>query len=157
MKTNACRVLEKHGADYELIAYAGDPTEMDPPTLAAAIGHPAEQIFKTLVVEGDKTGIFIAVISIAESIDLRALARATKNKKVQLAPIPRLRALTGYVRGAVTALATTRPWPVWLEEKAILYDRIGVSAGEKGLELWLDPEVYIRVLDAKTAEFGVPI
>ncbi len=155
MKTNACRVLEKHGVDYELITYEGDPTTMEPDVLAAAIGQPAEQIFKTLIVEGDKTGIFIAVVSIAESIDLRALARATKNKKVQLAPIPRLRALTGYVRGAVTALATTRPWPVWVDEKVILYDRFGVSAGEKGLELWLAPEDYLRVLDAKTAEFGV--
>lgn len=155
-KTNACRALEALGIDYELVAYDGDPTTMDPATLSAAIGQPAPTIYKTLVVQGDKSGASIAVVSIAEAVDLRALAKVNGDKKVELADLRRLFALTGYVRGGVTALATKRPMPVVLDKGAMTFDRIGVSGGAKGIELLLRPEDYVRATGATVAAIARP-
>lgn len=154
MKTNASRALDRLGITYELRTYEGDPTELAAEPLAAAIGMPAEVVYKTLVVQGDKTGVFIAVVSIAEQIDLKALARATGDKKIALVPIDRLFALTGYVRGGVTALATKKPMKVVLDKKVLQHDEIGVSAGQKGAELVLAPSDYVRATGALVAKIA---
>jgi Cys-tRNA(Pro)/Cys-tRNA(Cys) deacylase len=147
VKTNASRALDRLGIAYELREYEGDPTTLDAGALSAAIGMPAEQIYKTLVVTG--SSVSIAVVSIAEALDLKALAKVTGDKKIELAPIAKLFALTGYVRGGVTALATKKPLEVFLDEKALTFETIGVSAGTKGAELILAPADYVRATNAQ--------
>src|SRR3984893_17858207 len=102
MKTNAARLLDKLGVRYELREYEVDPEALDVESVAAKIGLPAEQVFKTLVARGDRNGICLAVIPGNTELDLKALAEASGNRKIQLAPVKELQTITGYIRGGVT-------------------------------------------------------
>src|ERR1039458_1245404 len=113
-KTNAARLLDQLGIHYELRAYEVDPEDLAAETVAAKIGLPAEQVFKTLVARGDRNGIVMAVIPGDQELDLKALAAAAGERKIQLVPVKELQALTGYLRGGVTPLAGKREAPVFL-------------------------------------------
>jgi Cys-tRNA(Pro)/Cys-tRNA(Cys) deacylase len=150
-KTNAVRLLERLGVAFELRAYDVDPDDLAAETVARKVGMPAEQVFKTLVARGDKHGACLAVVPGDSEVDLKELARATGDKKVDTVPLREVEPLTGYVRGGVTALACKKPYPVYLDETAHLFDVISISAGVRGLQVLIAPDDYIRVVAAKVA------
>lgn len=155
MKTNAARVLEDNGVRFELREYEVDPEDLRAETVAAKVGLPAEQVFKTLVVKGDRHGVCLAVVPGNADLDLKALARLTGDRKVDLAPLKEVRPLTGYIRGGVTALACRKEYPVFIDETAILFDVISISAGVRGTQILLHPEDYIRVTGAIAGEIAL--
>src|SRR5690349_6702098 len=112
---------------------------------------PPEQVFKTLVARGDKHGVCLAVVPGDCELALKALARATGDKKIETVPLKEVEPLTGYIRGGVTALACKKRYPVFLDETAPLFDVISISAGVRGLQVLLAPDDYIRVTDARVA------
>jgi Cys-tRNA(Pro)/Cys-tRNA(Cys) deacylase len=151
VKTNAVRVLDRLGIKYELRDYEVDPDDLSAESVAAKIGLPPEQLFKTLAVRGDRNGIFLAVISANEELDFKALAHQTGDRKVDMVPLKEVQAVTGYIRGGVTALACKKDYPVYINELAEICDVISVSAGMRGLQVLLAPEDYIRAVKARVA------
>lgn len=148
MKTNAARLLDEAGIRYELREYEVDPEDLRAETVAAKIGLPAEQTFKTLVVKGERTGVCFAVIPGDAELDLKALAKLAGDRKIELALLKEVQPLTGYVRGGVTALAGKKDYPVFLDETVVLFDLISVSAGVRGTQILLKPDDYIRITHA---------
>ena len=149
-KTNAARILEAASVRYELREYAVDEGHLAAPIVAEAIGMPPEQVFKTLVVRGDRSGVVLAAIPANSELDLKALANASGNKKVELVPVKEVLGLTGYVRGGVSPIGTKKAYPVYVDETAILWDVISVSAGLRGCQMVLAPDDLIRVTNAVT-------
>ena len=150
-KTNAVRLLDRLGITYELREYEVDPDDLAAATVAAKINLPAEQVFKTLVAHGDRNGICLAVIPGNTELDLKALAEASGNRKIQLSAVKELQALTGYIRGGVTALAAKKDYPVYVDETIELFDVISISAGIRGMQILLNPADYIKATKAKIA------
>ena len=150
-KTNAVRVLEGMGIGFELREYEVDPEDLSAETVAAKIGFPLGQTFKTLVARGDRHGVCLAVIPGDAALDLKALAKATGDRKVDTVPLKEVQPLTGYIRGGVTALAGKRDYPVVIDEYAQLYDRISVSAGVRGMQILLAPEDYRKAVNGTYA------
>jgi Cys-tRNA(Pro)/Cys-tRNA(Cys) deacylase len=148
MKTNAVRQLDSLGIRYELRAYEVDPNDLAAESVARKVGLPPEQVFKTLVARGDKHGVCLAVVPGDAQLDLKALAKATGNKKVDTVLLKEVEPLTGYIRGGVTALACKKPYPVYLDDTAQLFDVIAISAGVRGLQILIAPDDYIRVTNA---------
>lgn len=148
MKTNAARILERLGIAYEWREYEVDPDDLRAETVARKIGLPPEQVFKTLVVRGDRHGAAFAVVPGDSELDLKALARLTGDRKVDLVPLKDVQPLTGYIRGGVTALGGKKDYPVFVAEEIILYEQIAVSAGIRGAQLLLAPDDYLRVTRA---------
>ncbi len=153
-KTNAARLLDQLGIRYELREYEVDPNDLAAETVAAKIGLPAEQVVKTLVARGDRNGISMAVIPGDQELDLKALANVAGERKVQLVPVKELQALTGYVRGGVTALAAKRDFPVYADQTIELFEMISISAGVRGLQILIAPADYLRATNAKIAALG---
>src|SRR5436305_6739202 len=137
MKTNAMRILEDLGVKFELRDYDVDPEDLSAESVAAKVGLPPEQVFKTLVVRGDRNGICLAVVPGNAELDLKALARLTGDRRMELAALKEVQPLTGYIRGGVTALACKKDYPVFIDETAILFDVIAVSAGVRGTQILL--------------------
>ena len=154
MKTNAVRVLDQLKVPYELREYEVDPDDLSAETVARKIGMPAEQVFKTLVVRGDRNGICLAVIPGDTELNLKALARLSGDRKMELVPIREVQPLTGYIRGGVTALAARKEYPVYVDETATLFDVISVSAGVRGTQIVLKPEDYLQVVKGTTGEIA---
>jgi Cys-tRNA(Pro)/Cys-tRNA(Cys) deacylase len=155
-KTNAARLLDQLGVQYELREYEVDPEDLAAESVAAKIGMPAEQVFKTLVARGERNGVVMAVIPGDQELDLKALATAAGERKVQLVPVKELQGLTGYIRGGVTALAAKREYPVFVDESIELYDVISVSAGMRGLQILIAPGDYLRAITARIAALSHP-
>jgi Cys-tRNA(Pro)/Cys-tRNA(Cys) deacylase len=151
IKTNAVRALDSLGIEYELREYDVDPDDLSAETVAAKIGLPPEQVFKTLAVQGDRNGTCLAVISANQELKLKALANQTGDRKVEMVPVREVQALTGYIRGGVTALACKKDYPVYIDELAEICDVISVSAGIRGLQILLAPVDYIRAVNARVA------
>jgi Cys-tRNA(Pro)/Cys-tRNA(Cys) deacylase len=150
-KTNAARLLDRLAIAYELRDYDVDPDDLAAETVAAKIGLPAEQVFKTLVARGDRNGICMAVIPGNAELDLKALAVASSDRKIQLVPVKELQALTGYIRGGVTALAGKKGYPIYADETIERFDIISISAGIRGLQILLAPADYLKATKAKLA------
>jgi Cys-tRNA(Pro)/Cys-tRNA(Cys) deacylase len=159
-KTNAARLLDQMGIQYELRAYEVDPEDLAAETVAAKIGLPAEQVFKTLVARPsgskDRNGVVMAVIPGDQELDLKALAKAAGEKNIQLVPVKELQALTGYIRGGVTALAAKREYPVFVDETIELFDVISISAGMRGLQILIAPADYLRATKGMIGALGQP-
>jgi len=159
-KTNAVRLLDKLGIRYELRAYEVNPDDLAAEAVAAKIGMPPEQVFKTLVarIEGksDRNGIVMAVIPGDQELNLKALAAAAGERKIQLVPVKELQALTGYIRGGVTALAAKHDFPVYVDETIELFDVISISAGVRGLQVLIAPADYLRAIKGTIAAIGQP-
>jgi Cys-tRNA(Pro)/Cys-tRNA(Cys) deacylase len=151
IKTNAARVLDRLAINYELREYDVDPDDLSAETVAAKIGLPTEQVFKTLAVRGDRNGVCLAVISANQELNVKALANQTGDRKIDLVPLKEVQALTGYIRGGVTALACKKDYPVYIDELAEICDVISVSAGIRGLQILLAPADYIRAVKATVA------
>ena len=151
MKTNATRILDGLGITYTLREYEVDPDDLRAETVAAKIGLPAEQTFKTLVVRGDRAGVCLAVIPGNRELDAKALARSTGDRKVDLVPLKEVQQLTGYIRGGVTALGAKRDYPVYADETIELFDVVSISAGVRGTQILLAPGDYLRVVKERVA------
>ena len=149
MKTNAVRLLEEMGVAHELRAYEVDPDDLTAQTVAAKVGLPAEQVFKTLVARGDRHGVCFAVVPGNWRLDLKALAKLTGDRKVETVPLKEVQPLTGYVRGGVTVLAAKKAYPAYADETIELFEVVGISAGMRGLEILLAPADYLRVTGAR--------
>jgi Cys-tRNA(Pro)/Cys-tRNA(Cys) deacylase len=150
-KTNAARLLDQLSISYELREYEVDPENLAAETVAAKIGLPPQQVFKTLVARGDRNGICMAVIPGNAELDLKALAAASGDRKIQLVPVKELQGLTGYIRGGVTALAAKKDYPVYVDETIELFDTISISAGVRGLQILIAPDDYLRATKARLA------
>jgi Cys-tRNA(Pro)/Cys-tRNA(Cys) deacylase len=155
-KTNAARLLDQLAIHYELREYEVDPEDLAAETVAAKIGLPPMQVFKTLVARGDRNGVCLAVIPGDQELDLKALASAAGERKIHLVPVKDLQALTGYIRGGVTALAGKREYPVYVDETIELFDVISISAGVRGLQILLTPADYLRAAKGTVAALGQP-
>jgi Cys-tRNA(Pro)/Cys-tRNA(Cys) deacylase len=154
MKTNAVRLLESLGVHYELREYTVDPEDLAAETVAAKIGMAPEQVFKTLLARGDRHGLCFAVVPANTELDLKALASATGDRKMELVPVKELQGLTGYIRGGVTVLGAKKAFPVFTDETIQLWDAISVSAGVRGTQMILRPEDYLRATNAVMADIA---
>lgn len=148
-KTNAARLLDQLKIQYELREYEVDPDDLSAETVAAKVGLPAEQVFKTLLARGDRFGLCFAVIPANAELNLKALATNAGDRKIQLVPMKELLPLTGYIRGGVTALAGKKDYPVYIDETIELFDQISISAGIRGVQIVLAPADYVRATNGK--------
>lgn len=150
-KTNAARILDRLGISYELLTYPVDESDLSAVHVAEATGIPLERIYKTLVVRGDRTGVFMAVIPGAGELDLKAAAAVSGNKRAEMVHLNEVFDLTGYVRGGCSPLGAKKRYPVYCDESILRQDRICVSAGRRGEQLALVPHDLVRAADATTA------
>ena len=153
-KTNAARILDAERVNYELRMYEVDEDHLAAPEVAKAIGMPPEQVFKTLVARGDRTGVVLAVIPANSELNLKALAAASGNKKIELVPVKEVLGLTGYVRGGVSPVGTKKEYPSYLDETAQLWDVISVSAGVRGCQMVLAPADLARITGAAITDIA---
>lgn len=153
-KTNAARLLDSLKILYELHEYEVDETDLSAENVAVKVCLPLEQVFKTLVVKGDKTGVLMACIPGNNELDFKALASISGNKKVEMVPLKEILPLTGYIRGGVSPLATKKNYPLFLDENALLYDIISVSAGIRGCQIFIKPTDLATVVGAKIVKIS---
>lgn len=156
MKTNAVRILEAAGIAYQLREYQVDPDDLAAETVAAKIGMPPEQVFKTLLARGDRNGPCFAVIPGNSELDLKALAAVAGDRKSELVALKEVQPLTGYIRGGVTVLGAKKSFPVYADETLQLWDVISISAGVRGTQIIIKPEEYLRITEAVMAEIARP-
>ena len=154
MKTNATRILDRLGIAYQLRYYDVDPDDLTAESVAAKIGLPPEQVFKTLAVRGDRGGVYFAVVPGNSEMDGKALARLSGDRKVELVPLKEVQQLTGYIRGGVTALGAKRDYPVYADETIELFDVISISAGVRGAQVLLAPGDYLSAVNGKLGRIG---
>ena len=147
-KTNAARLLETAGVPFELIPYEVDEQNLDAGRVAAQLGEPLETVFKTLVLRGDRNGLFVCVVPGDMEVDLRVAARISGNKSAAMIHVRELLPLTGYIRGGCSPVGMKKPLPTFIYESALLYDYIYVSAGVRGLQLKIRPSDLIDFVGA---------
>ena len=153
-KTNAARILDNLGISYEIREYKVDLDDLSAVHVAKEAGMPIEMVFKTLVARGDKTGVLMAVIPGAMEVDLKALAVASGNKRVEMVHLKEVQALTGYVRGGCSPLGAKKEYPVYLDSHVEEQPVIAVSAGIRGEQLLLSPADLIRAAHAVVASIA---
>jgi Cys-tRNA(Pro)/Cys-tRNA(Cys) deacylase len=149
VKTNAARILDGLGIRYELRSYDPGDEHSPAPVVAEKVGLPPEQVWKTLVARGDRHGVCFAIVPANASLDLKALAKLTGDRKAETVPLKEVEPLTGYVRGGVTAVGAKKAFPVYVDETMELFDVVSVSAGQRGTQILLAPADYLRVTKAK--------
>lgn len=154
MKTNAVRLLDRERVAYELRSYEVDESDLSVERAAEKLGMAPETVFKSIVAVGETTGPIFALVPAGTHVAPRLLAAASGNKRVEVAPLKDVLELTGYVRGAVTPLAAKRPYPVFVDETVELWERVGVSGGQRGLEVVLAPADLVRVTGARLADIA---
>lgn len=148
MKTNAARLLDSFGVHYELREYQVEPEDLSAETVAAKIGMPPEQVFKTLVVRGDRNGPCFAVIPGSYELDYKALAKLSGDRRVEMVPLKDVQPLTGYIRGGVTVLGAKKDYGVYADETIELWDVISISAGVRGTQIVIAPANYLSITRA---------
>lgn len=144
-KTNAARILDANSIRYELIEYEVDESDLSATTLAKKIGVEIDQIFKTLVLRGDKTGVFVCVIPGNAEVDLKKAAKISGNKNCAMVQQKELLPLTGYIRGGCSSIGMKKPYPIFIHKTCQLLDSIFVSAGQRGLQFKINPEDLIKI------------
>ena len=151
-KTNAARILDRLKIKYELVEYTVDPDNLAADHVAEELGEHIEQVYKTLVLRGDKTGIIVCVVAGNREVDLKKAAKASGNKKVEMIAMKELLPLTGYIRGGCTAIGMKKHYPTYISEEAQHFPFIDVSAGKRGLQLKLSPLDLAKAAQASFAE-----
>ena len=154
MKTNAVRILDSLNIKYELREYEVDPEDLAAETVAAKIGLPPEQVFKTLLARGDRNGPCFAVVPGNAELDYKALAKLSGDRKLELVSLKEVQPLTGYIRGGVTVLGARKDYPVFADETIELWDIISISAGVRGTQILLPPADYLRVTNAAVGDIA---
>mgnify|MGYP000181780781 FL=1 len=148
-KTNAIRLVEQGQIPYREAYYPFDESDLSGLHAAEAIGLPPEQVFKTLVARGERTGIAVVCIPVCCGLDLKKAARATGDKKVELVHVKELLSLTGYIRGGCSPVGMKKKYPTFFDETALLFEEIAVSAGERGHQMLLSPERLAQFVQAE--------
>lgn len=151
-KTNAVRLVEKAGIPCREAFYEYDEKDLNGMHAAEALGAPPEQVFKTLVARGERTGINVFCIPVCCELDLKKAAKAAGDKNMELIPVKELLPLTGYIRGGCSPVGMKKKYPTYLDETCILWDEIAVSAGERGHQLLLNPEELANLVSAELAD-----
>ncbi|MCC8146388.1 MAG: Cys-tRNA(Pro) deacylase [Bacteroidales bacterium] len=145
-KTNAARILDKAGISYQLIPYEVDESDLSAVHVAQQLGEPVEQVFKTLVLKGDKSGYFVCIIPGAEELDLKKAAKISGNKKCDMIPMKDLLNITGYIRGACSPIGMKKLFPTYIDDSCMNFERIYISAGQRGLQISLAPQELIGLV-----------
>ncbi|HYA92566.1 MAG TPA: Cys-tRNA(Pro) deacylase [Thermodesulfobacteriota bacterium] len=153
-KTNAARVLDSLKIDYKLAEYEVDESDLSAETVAKKVNLPPEQVFKTLVARGDKTGVLIACVPGNGELDLKAMAMAGGDKKVEMVSVKEIQQITGYIRGGVSPIGTKKRYPMFLDESAMKFPFISISAGAKGSQIFISPRDLIEALDIKLCKIA---
>lgn len=151
-KTNAARLLDSQGIKYELISYEVDESDLSAGTVAAKLGQNIEQVFKTLVLRGDKTGIFVCIIPGGEELDLKKAAQVSGNKSSTMVAMKEILELTGYIRGGCSPIGMKKKYPTYIDECCILCEFIFVSAGIRGLQIKISPEDLVKSISCEMAD-----
>lgn len=154
-KTNVARLLDKAKVPYELIPYEVDENDLSAVHVAASLGEDIEQVFKTLVLRGDKTGHFVCVIPGEHEVDLKMAAKASGNKKCEMLPLKELLPTTGYIRGGCSPIGMKKHFPTYIHETCLSFPYIYVSAGVRGLQIKLAPQDLIREARAEVCALFV--
>lgn len=152
VKTNAMRLLEQAGISYGTVEYEVDEHNLSGVYIATHLGQNMEQCFKTLVARGEKNGIMVFCIPVAEELDLKKLAVLTKDKKIEMIHVKELLGLTGYIRGGCSPIGMKKKYPTYIDETCILFDEIYVSAGVRGAQIVIRPKDLIAYTNAKTGD-----
>ena len=148
IKTNAARLLDSAGIQYELIEYSYTEEDLSAQHVAAELGEDIDMVFKTLVLRGDRNGLFVCVIPGDFEVDLKLAAHISGNKSCEMIHVKELLPLTGYIRGGCSPIGMKKPFPTFVHESALLYDYIYVSAGQRGLQLKINPQTLIDFIGA---------
>jgi Cys-tRNA(Pro)/Cys-tRNA(Cys) deacylase len=148
-KTNAARCLDRLGVEYSLIEYEVDESDLSAESVARKVNLPTGQVFKTLVARGDRTGVLLACVPAGSELDLKAIAGVSGNKKVEMVLMKEIESLTGYIRGGVSPIGVRKHYPLYMDETAMAYPLISISAGMRGLQLLIDPRRLSAILDAR--------
>lgn len=151
-KTNAMRILESEKIPFRTAQYDYDENNLSGEAAAQSIGMPAEQVFKTLVTRGDTTGITVFCVPVNMELDLKKAAHVSGNKKMEMTHVKELLALTGYIRGGCSPIGMKKKYPTYIDETAILFDEIAISAGVRGEQIILSPERLCTFLDIKEGD-----
>ncbi len=139
-KTNAMRLLEQADIPFRIETYEFDDEHLSGEHVASQVSLPADQIFKTLVVRGDKQGIMVFCIPVTMELDMKKAAKVAGDKKIEMTHVKELFGLTGYIRGGCSPIGMKKKYPTWIDETAMLYDEIAVSAGVRGIQIIINPE-----------------
>lgn len=142
-KTNAARLLDAAGIEYELVPYSYSEEDLSAESVAAELNEPIEQVFKTLVLRGDKTKEFVCVIPGDMEVDLKVAAKISGNKNCEMLHVKDLLPTTGYIRGGCSPIGMKKPFPTFIHESALLYNYIYISAGKRGLQIKINPQALI--------------
>jgi Cys-tRNA(Pro)/Cys-tRNA(Cys) deacylase len=146
-KTNAARYLDRLNIHYRLCEYEVDESDLSAEYVAKKVNLPLGQVFKTLAVRGDRTGVLLACIPGGIELDLKAIAAVSGNKKVELVHVKEIQPLTGYVRGGVSPIGTKKRYPVYLDESAMKFPFISISAGVRGCQIFIEPGSLTKALE----------
>ena len=147
-KTNAARLLDAAGINYTLVPYQVDEEHLEAAHVAEQLGEDLDQVFKTLVLRGDRNGLFVCVMPGSLEVDLKVAARISGNKSCEMIHVKELLPNTGYIRGGCSPIGMKKPLPTFIHESALLYDYIYISAGVRGLQLRIAPEDLIKYTGA---------
>jgi len=153
-KTNAARFLDSLKIDYKLVEYEVDASDLSAESVARKVHLPLGQVFKTLVARGDKTGVLMACIPGNTELDLKAMAAVSGDKKVEMVYVKEIQQLTGYVRGGVSPIGTKKRYPVFLDESAMNFPFISVSAGARGSQIFISPGDLIKALEIRLSKIA---
>ncbi len=145
-KTNAVRLLDKEKIEYKLIPYQVDESDLSAIHVAEQLQEPVEQVFKTLVLRGDKSGYFVCIIPGAEELDLKAAAKISGNKSCDMIPMKELLNITGYIRGACSPIGMKKLFPTYIDKSYEAFEYIYISAGKRGLQIQLNPLDLIQIV-----------
>lgn len=151
-KTNVARLLDKAKIAYQLVTYEVDENDLSAIHVAEQLGENVEQVFKTLILHGDKNGYFVCVIPGADEVDLKKAAKVSGNKKCEMTPVKELLPLTGYIRGGCSPIGMKKLFPTYIHQTAAHFEQIYISAGQRGLQVLLSPADLIREVKAQTAD-----
>lgn len=151
-KTNAARLLDKAGIRYELIPYEVDESDLSAIHVAASLGEDIEQVFKTLILHGDKNGYFVCVIPGEHEVDLKLAAKVSGNKKCDLIPVKELLPLTGYIRGGCSPIGMKKHFPTYIHHTCLQFPYIYISAGIRGLQIKIAPDDLIKETASEVCE-----
>lgn len=151
-KTNVARLLDKAKVPYQLVPYEVDENDLSATHVAEQLGENVEQVFKTLILHGDKSGYFVCVIPGADEVDLKKAAKVSGNKKCEMIPVKELLPLTGYIRGGCSPIGMKKHFPTYIHLSAENFENIYVSAGQRGLQVLLAPADLVRETKASFAD-----
>jgi Cys-tRNA(Pro)/Cys-tRNA(Cys) deacylase len=153
-KTNAARYLDRLKIAYKLVEYKVDESDLSAESVAKKVGLPPEQVFKTLVARGDKTGVLMACIPGSAELDLKAIAAVSGNKNAEMVHVGEILQLTGYIRGGVSPIGTKKRYPIFLDESAMRFPFISISAGARGSQILISPGDLIKALNITVCKIG---